>query len=407
MSIQPLNLPIKLPRFCTDNPTAIDEPSESEKDNGFTIDAFVSSQWFNWFQNLNYQWIQTFCSSILGKWEIGVNLSGSYDPKSLCYFPITGQKRWFAYFENSGGADVIWRNQKPSVWNAPSRSGASEGSIQDGLMVYDDTRLIMADYIPSLVQQLIYSIDGTVWTAKNCGVDYEITAIGTKRPLEDDNHIIVGFGNNVLRYASEVTDSFTAPTTEYAGSDPIAIVYMGNDNWCCLYYNGYTYESTDDGDNWIVTTNTPRDIGMTSGLKWMDYNPNSGVLIVVDASGNIARSPNGGTDWESVTQNIGNRIANTYRKVAYVGGSAWVVIGEPFTASPGAFADFPGILISVDDGKTWYLPDYPVRIPIGSIPNDTTMIDIGSNGKQLVVLDDGGNLFQHSLSVIGEETDGS
>lgn len=404
MSSQLLSIPTKLPRFCTDNPTAITEPSEGDKDDGFTLNAFVNSQWFNWFQNLNYQWLKVTLSILLGNW-FTKSLTTTGTPDSCVFFPVNGQKKWYFYFTHT--PSFTRRFYNPFSSSSIVRLGASEGALSN-ILVYDSQRLILADYVVS-TQNLVVSTDGESWTAVDIGVSGAVSALGIKRPHDDDNFIVVGFSTGKIHYASVVTGTFYAASVErpISGSTEhiSSFCYLGNSNWMALYLVGETWVSTDDCDNWAITTNTPSSVGLiTAGCNSIDSNLETGTVIAVGDSGAIARSPNSGTDWASVNININGIDVNNLTKVVHVGGGAWVAVGEPLTPTSGVFIAYPGIIASVDDGKTWGMPNYDI-MTLGPTSFDDTsdIVDVCCDGTRIIAIDNEGSVYITNSILLSEE----
>lgn len=387
---QLLYVPEKFPRFCTDNPTKINEPAEEDKDDGFNLNAYVDSGWFNWFQNLNYEWTRRILGTVLGNWSTAL-LTSSGTPDSCIYWPIDGQNKWLHYF--SDATPFTRRYYDPWHSSSVSRLGATEGTLSR-VLSYDSSRLILADYING-IQHLVYSTDGQTWTSKwLLSLAEKITAIGIKRPLEDSNFIVVGFNLvGSIRYASVVTGSFTSPTTQRGYFEIADFCFMGNGNWLCLYKDGVTYVSTDDCDNWAVTSYTPAASLFMTAMNSVDYNPATNTVIAVGEDGDIARSPNSGTDWENVTIALSGRTINDLTKVIHVGAGGWVAVGEPITPSSGIYIAWPGILISIDDGKTWHMPAYsPFSIPTG-FDDNADIVDVCCDGRCIRAMDLNGNIY--------------
>lgn len=353
-----LNFPLKLPRFCTDNPSGITEPSEDDKDDGFQLAAYVSSTWFNWMQNLNYQWHQALSKAILGDFRLFQisDFSAVTAGEIVIYHPIL--KLWLFYSEDLD--QVVLNDTEFSFASAVATTGATFGAVHNGAKAYDSSRFIISSYT-SLTNQIVYSSNGTSWTAKDTGYDHQIYCFGIKRPYANNDFIVAGFSDGAIRYASSVSGTYSAPSTPPPLSSSVrAIKYMDNSNWILLRADGLTYISDDDCDTWTITDNTPNSTGLiNSGCNSLDYNPSKGTVIVISQDDEkIARSPNGGTDWESVTIELSGRVLGGLKQVKYIGGENWIAIGNGITHFAGP--DYPGILISVDDGKTWTLPACPI-----------------------------------------------
>ena len=62
-----LNVPSKLPRWAT-NGTYVDEPLEANKLDGFRPGYKAPAKWWNWLENLNYEWARRIMSSMLMNW---------------------------------------------------------------------------------------------------------------------------------------------------------------------------------------------------------------------------------------------------------------------------------------------------------------------------------------------------
>ena len=393
-----LRFPVKFPRFCDQNPAGITEPQESDKDNGFGLDAYVNSHWFNWFQNLNYEWIRALASQVVGQWRpVDLAAVANYVPQGWIYNAL--QAEWASI-----------------EWTTPNISGVRslvDHTITDVVVtgtfatpVARTLRHFNGGYFfahnnPGVTRYLAYnSTLAGAWSNSTVSCSYDISAVGTKRPLENSNFVMIGTEGDAGTHIPEIfmrtapSSGQTAPTIGLTGGDDInCFCFLGDEAWICLTKWGWTFISTDDGDNWTITASTPESTGvLTNYVTWIDCNTETGTMVVVGLDGGIARSPNLGADWETVTIDIGSaRTLGDMTKVLYVGGSCWVAVGDEIAHSGTSYA-YPGIVISIDDGKTWTLPAYPY-INSGLSTTTQNIVDVDCNGRIIIARTDSDYLF--------------
>lgn len=392
MSCYPLNFP-KPARFSTDLDNTV-EPNEGEKDTGLLIDDFVPSGWLNWALNLSHEYQKLLIGNILGKWSWKETRNSDLDFYNIGFHE--NQRKWLqlAYdptptFEIATYHNVIPQTLADTSYAWPAATIAS-------LLSKDTTRFIAANFI-SGSHQLIYSSDLSGWTIYDTGQNAGISCVGTKYPLEDDDFIICAWSGGFIKRANSIT-GLSAAGLENSGVGEAfrRLLYLGNENWLLIddgLFNALRY-SIDDGESWMLSPGQPS--VLTAGGNGLDINPDSGVVICGGGgSAHIERSPDQGMSWESVSFEIGGRTHSTIRKVLYLGGGAWVAVGDEMHTTIGAANEYhPGILISVDDGKTWCCPGFEktnALDPYGDYDNN--IIDVECDGKCLTAITASGQLY--------------
>lgn len=394
MPLITLNLPTKQPRWCSENPDNITEPGETDKDDGYAVNDYMPTNWFNWMQNLNYLWARKAAMQAISNWKcIQLDTHTNSDGGNCIFVNNSAFRFWVLYHWGTYEHVHYWLYE--TYLDEGSPIGLT-GDSEERAIAYDSARIILSDYLAA-DHQLAYASYNFSFTTVDTGLDERITAVGIKREHEDDNFIICGFEDGSIYTAPVVTGSFSAATTSPGTSSIRAICYMLSSKWICCRLNGDTFTSLNDGDTWIETTNTPASI-MTAVYS-MDVNNEAGTVIVVGngvtANEDIARSSDGGHTWESVDYKLNGFNTNYFYKVLHCGGGIWVAVGKTLTKATALTRKFPGILVSEDDGKTWGLVNcdmYDINIDLF----DRDIKDVACDGSKLVAVDSSGNYMFYS-----------
>jgi hypothetical protein len=332
----------ELPRWATDVGATL-EPSEAKKDEGNVVAKRPPARWDNWIKYQNYLYCQQVLRTTLGNWKALDYASKPSTCRSVIYHPDHG----------------TWLIATADGTNNTLTSSDGYQFANDAVITTPESRSIAIDSTHILIglqAGVITRRDSagayTSVTSGTIGGTGTIQTIITKHPSDD---LILCSRAGTIRRAASSGGSWSAATTQ--PPSPITtghhkLVWAGGSTFFLMQGNAgatRTYTSTDDGDNWAVTTTFPWS-GLTVGDAWnMAYNPRDDMLVVVgDNDSGVARieySEDSGVTWTVATIDFAGVNIPLLEDVYYCGQGFWVAVGTPASEDS-------GILIS-SDGKTW------------------------------------------------------
>lgn len=329
----------EFPRWATDAVRTL-EPSEAEKDVGWEFKEKPPARWMNWIHNATYTWIKYFWNSFLSNW-FACESSGGFPTQSVIYHPVVG---WFG----AVSAGNIFRSNDGCRWESAFAPTANPSVVGIGM---DSIRVIFG----LTDTTLDYTANGTSKTNIDPGVIGEVLVITTKYPSDD--YIIIGTDAGEVRFSTSVVGAWNTPTTPPPGigaTDVVGIVHISGSTWILLDQNGKTYISTDDGDNWAITSIIPGVALQTA--YWLAYDADNDVLIACGESPAnepvLIYSDSTVLSWVLGTLSFFDPTWETLaiaRHVYHCGDHSWVAVAD------GASGLSDQVLISLDDGVTWFL----------------------------------------------------
>ncbi len=372
--------PDKLAEWATDVGADVTEPTLSEKQDGWATDEQPPAQWFNWFQRQVYK-VQSYVASVsVANWFTLAQVSATTRADFILYLPaahtlLIGDSSEAMHASVDGGR----------TWTTEQILGFGNSG---GEMAIDTTRFIVGSAGTGTTTRVSYSTTGldASWTTvtPDVGAASACTAIETNFPTSDE--ILIGAQNGAIRFATDVTSAFSTPTTSPAESGIVAALRKVGSVWFVLYQNGETYSSSDGGDNWAATTNSPADLAWTGTFEFNRMAANAdGTLVAVgaqDTAGTqapaIAYSRDGQT-WVIATITVSDytdAMVNDLACVYFAGADTWFAGGGSNTA-----ADIFEGYASTDNGVTW--------TPVDMVDNTTAPVEdvlaVASDGRRLWV----------------------
>lgn len=397
MPLIKLNLPNKSPRWTSINTDNIDEPEETDKDDGFAVNSHVPSNHLNWLLNYQYQWARIAAWQAISNWHvIELDAHALSTSKGIVAHPTTSAHalaRWAIM--HSGTVSEVHYNPSQFQFSGQAYSGLP-GTIQARTLVFDSTRFIIGHTSGS--NEIAYSTTAIAWTPTTTPLVGTVTGVAVKRP--DSDYIIIGDSTGEIAFASDVTSSWTLATSDPNSlGDTTSIQAMHRitgDIWILIANSGHTYTSLNDGVDWIRTTDTPDTAGILTLGSSLDVNSDSGTVVAVSnaVDEGVAVSHDGGHSWASATLNINNKLLQGMNKVIYCGGELWVAVGDVMDDG-----ETVGLIVSNDDGNTWTLPSFDFNQSSSMMRED--IIDIACDGRCLIALGAGSNYIFKSDAIAG------
>jgi len=255
-------------------------------------------------------------------------------------------------------------------------------------------------------------LSNQVLSATIGGTGY-IRAMATKAPSSNFIIIARNSGSTSIRIgASGITGGFLSATTApFTGHVNKKMLYLGGSTFLVLQStNPYAelYQSTDDGDTWVKSTTDP-DSAFVDPVEMedMDYNPNTGRLLVVGskpgADGRLCYTDDLGTTWtEANFTDPKQMYKSNLHAVKYVGGTTWLMVGNWTYPSSVSNYSGEGIWISHDNGVNFKYCASNVGCDAGGLVGDTVkhLYAIGTDGQVYFVGGEDARVYK-SLAVIG------
>jgi hypothetical protein len=379
-----LNVPAGLPRWATDSGVTL-EPSEGQKDSGWTAGKKPPARWMNWIQNLNYGWAVNSGAATLSNWFEGTK-TGTATLYGVIYHP--GNGLWMISRQTTS----VLTSPSGHVWT--TAAGALTNSASNKAIAIDSSYFIVGTAV-----DLGYSTNGAAFTnvaSATLGGSGAVQSLCTKYPNSD--FIIITRDNTYPRIGSTgVTGSWVGATTNPPSkTGTLAVLHLEGSTWAIgavdgSSLNGILSISTDDGDNWNQSSADPTS---TSVFRHMAYNPDSGRILYVGlTTGNVPTAEytdDLGSTWSAANFNLnGHTIVGALQSVYYCGGGLWITVGSWNASNTSA----PNAWVSKDDGENWQLVDImDPTLPTSSKAYNAVacdgrkMLGVGNSGEMITSL---------------------
>lgn len=374
-----IEVPADLPRWATD-PGRTLKPDESEKDLGWDLDEKGPARWMNWLQENTYQWIKKIAGVPFFNWSL-VDNSIVNALVSVIYSDTL--KKWFA---TEVATNQVWSSDEGHLW-LTYQAPLPAAPVSRGVAI-DSARVIIG-----AGSDVYYSNGGAFVPAGVGGAAFN--TLYTAYPTSD--RVLVADSAGVVRFATNVAAGLWTPATTSPATALATLIHLEGANWLGMSIQ-QCYVSTDDGVNFAAAGSVP--VGVV--LKMVEYNPNSGRLVVVGDDGfnapAIYTSDDVGATWISRIGGVSDPTGGVLSAVQYIGGSMWFAGGGIITPPTRET-----MYVSLDDGDTWDLATYhDFNL---ALPRD--IVDVAGDGRSLICV--GGNIapnpfITHSLAVPGPRT---
>lgn len=365
-----LSLPT-LPRWATDV-SATSEPAEALKDTGAVQGTASAAKEFNWLQNQQYQYCQFALKTVISNWRSLDYASKPTLSRAVIFHPDQGM--WLIVDNNVPNSWISYDGHNFTV-------DAAVGAPEPRSIAIDSTYIMFGLVAGGINTRDITGAYLGV-TSVAIGGAGGVDTIITKYPSSD---FCMVTRSGVIRIAATgvTSGAWVAATTP-----PPAPVTTGNQR--LLWAGGTTFflmqgaggttktfMSTDDGDNWAVTTFPWSGIAAGVGTD-MAYNPDDDMLVIVGAddtpSGHIEYSLDSGTTWTVATIDYDGTPSDLFygpAAVYYCGQGMWVAAGtSSITMSK--------VLVSAD-GINWSLASMESEL-------DAPIVDIHASSRMLVAV---------------------
>jgi hypothetical protein len=354
-----------------------------EKDGGIL-------EYFNWWMNradaqLNAQ--LNYAAGIAVSNLFLTNAPSDTDLDVIGYHPSigSGSGRWIVASTDTSPDLVYYSDDNGITWSSSSSIGDQLREFDEGAI--DSTRYIVpAD---NATGQVLYSTDGISWTAdtgpSTSGATGTARAVVTKYGTSD--YVMVGTSTGEIAFCSTgVGGTWVEASVHPPSAGSIrSIIWVSGDIFIAYDSNADTFISSDGGDNWAATAQSPIDI--VSGTIYstsMVYNRSDGVLCATARSSTALQvmiSLDNGTSWTvgDVSNLIG--VSGVY-SVAHVGGKVFVATSRGVSLE---------MAVSTDNGSTWFN---------GAIHTQSTVAvqsSIWSNGQMIMIAADDQIFISNSI----------
>lgn len=300
--------PNKLPEWATGGSADITEPLLSKKQLGWVGGATPDrppAQFFNWWQNLSYQWMEFFRNFLLlydlnGNW---VDQNSNIADNWLCHDvkydkdADSGAGLFVAVGRTSVANRVIITSADGETWTVRENPG-SGNEIIFRVAYSGDLDLWCAVGVDSGTNEWIQTApgDGVTWTQRTApGTDF-LQAI-TYDPV---SQLFIAVGENERIYSS--TDGITWTSRNSGGSnDFLEVAVDPSGNFVAAGHTNLLATSS-NGTTWTVTTSSGIPFGVWRLLFVDRMNSGSGLWVAVGVGGRLAISTTGaqGT-WTEIT----------------------------------------------------------------------------------------------------------
>lgn len=355
-----LDVPEKFARWATGANRTL-EPDESlpslpSKDNGWSDNLRPPGRIQNWLDNLHYRWQKKTMSHALSNLrqitDLGDDINQSIFHPDFKKFLVVTPSSSGVYFTANGH---VWVN------NAVIANKQSVGIDRNAYIIGDTSGNIW------------YNTDAdlTAWTQitnATIGGSGAIKRIHTKFP--DSDTVMLLKGTAIRIEPTGITGgAWASPTTPptIQTTPTHGLIYIGNSTW--IVYSGSGQAATtptmelsyDDGDTWAPVTTEP--FGTLDKPTCLAYSRDSARLIVAGRTAAnatwIRYSDDLGVTWFNSSLDLGGLPGSVLAEITapeavyYCGGDSWVIAGSPVDLENG----YSGILVSIDNGLTWKLPN--------------------------------------------------
>lgn len=352
--------PTKLPRWA-DNGGDIVEPTAGRKDVGWETAQKPSAQFFNWWQNLVYQWFQWLDSIphgpeiLVASVEDRVPAGGTDNAMTGAAYgpapagPQSGGDDLGTYVTTTGAAD----GNGPDIYRSVTgRKYVVSGSIPSGTgngvadVLHDGTNFVGVGGSSNGFT----SPDGDVWTKRTCGLQQP------KKLVNNGNRLIAIGTQAVPDPSNSATSTDNGATwTVHAGAFSTAKnngiggglgANLADGRVICVDGDNQIQSSDDDGLTFTVRNAASAAIGgFTEDL--FDVHHENGVWIAVGDHELIIRSIDNGVNWTAIqgdstpTQNYRlSRVINVF--------GTWYAFGGDRTNLNRGY-----VQVSKDEGLNW------------------------------------------------------
>lgn len=374
--------PEKLAKWATDGGAQIDEPNESEKATGWETDKRPPAGWFNWLARQAYFLQSYFASSAVANWFTIAQASVTDQAQYILYHPAIA-----ALLIGDSISPQHLSVDAGRSWTTEETLGFSNGGAQAAAI--DLTRFIIGSAGVGTNTRLSYSPTGlaTSWTLVLVGVGSADTCTAIETDFPDSNEILIGTLAGILRFSTAVDAAFSAPTTPPTATASIVGLKKIGTTWYLLMSDGETWFSTDGGDNWVATTDSPADLAWTGTFTFtaLAAGPD-GTLVavglqndsVVNGEAAIAFTHDGQTWTKAVIKlsDFDNDDRHGLEAVYYAGAGVYFAGG-----GRDSFANLFEAKVSTDNGETWVPVDMVDNV-LGPVYEITS---IASDGRRLWV----------------------
>ncbi len=293
------------------------------------------------------------------------------------FHPDIGSGAWVVH--NVGNSTTYFSTNNGYSWTAASDNLQDVRGVQNAI----DSSNFLVCGAPGEIE---VSSDGDNWTA-DTGPILAIfpSCLATKYP--DDDLLVVGFlGGNIeiAALGAGAPGSYLAATSDPASlgdtDDLVRMKWLGSTNFFCLNDGGETFTSSDDADNWAVSTFAPADAATyLDTYSCMDYDAATTTLCVSgeDTGAQVVEflytTDNGATAWQAADTS-GISVSSAITDMKHLGGLVWVACGDDALGY---------IFVSIDGGLSWH----EGRFHTATLPTDIDAIY--SNGSMIMVATDG------------------
>lgn len=395
----PLNIPSNFPEWATSGTASIVEPPQERKDIGWEVDDEIPAAFWNWWNNITYQWTKRVGAMVPSNFFLNDAVSGTPLLRAILYHPDVGQ---FIALEDvaSPTSGFSYHSIDGQRWGGTFRSYVGiDSSYAAGI---DATK-----YLVGLKNgSLDYTLTGSSWlnisSATVGGGTGPIRALITRYPTT--NYIMVAKDTGV-RIATDALSTWYAATTQptYAGTPRAFVRVVGGAEgqtwrlWSSQSISPYNriHESIDDGVTWVDTGEEPSlsafransyAYDITAGRYLAGGFDGTETRIAYDEGSGWAYSD---IDWGSLDPSV-SQIHHLYD----CGSGIWLAIGDGDTQDI-AQRTVGLVLVSVDGGLSWKRSHLNGTSGLSSEQN---MYAVACDGTKLVLVGDGG-YTAHSLNV--------
>ncbi len=395
--------PEKLAKWATDGGVTV-EPTESEKAAGWVVDQRPPARWFNWLARQAYFLQSFFASSAVANWFTLAQISATTKAQYILYHPLIAA----LLIGDSVEAQHLSVNGGRS-WTSEATLGFGNGGAQAAAI--DLTRFIIGSAGTGTDTRLSYSTTGlsASWTLVLVGVGSADACTAIETDFPNSNEILIGTSAGILRFSTAVDAAFSTPTTPPTATASIVGLKKIGTTWYLLMSDGETWFSTDGGDNWTATTDSPADLAWTDTFTFnaLAAGPDGTLVAVgqqndsaVPGEAAIAFTHDGQTWTKAVIKlsDFDNDDRHDLQSVYYAGAGVYFAGGG--RDSTGNIFEAK---VSTDNGETWVPVDMVDNV-LGPVYEITS---IASDGRRLWVSGTqnagNGTFVAKSLSIVRSE----
>ena len=364
----------KLPRWATDA-LATDEPPEANKDTGAVQATAFPAKWFNWLQNLNYEWARQNIGTVVSNWKRIIYATGPASSDAVIFNMVDG----------------IWIivDATGDLWTSYDGFGytneAAHGVMPERSIAFDSTHTLLGLNTGAISRRDSGGAVTSIAAGTVGGGGVPIQTIITKYPTSD--FVVVTKAGVIRKAPSAGSGSWTAATTPPPAplvGGVARLVWAGGS----VFYlaqgqagtGNQTYVSADDADTWAATTTSPFAGLATGNIEDMAYNPDDEILVVVgdddSTEARIEYSEDAGVTWTVATLDLDGAptsATSSLYSVYYCGNGFWVAGGG------GAVTEI--YMFVSRDGKNWA----PISFDNGRLV--TAIRNIHASPRMLTAID--------------------